>query len=218
MNKAITSFLAVAILLIVPILLFVWQYNSLVGKEESVFEAWATTESTLQRRADLVPALIETVSRYLQHEAETFEGVATNRGAATAKLAEAIEALAQAEAKTADLMGGMTRQTLENEDTLASLFAAQATVGRGITALTAVAEDYPELRSADQFLELQAQLEGTENRINVARIRFNDAVATYNASIRRIPGSMIAGLGKFQRKAYFRSDEEAHSAPEIAFD
>ena len=82
----------------------------------------------------------------------------------------------------------------------------------------ATAEDYPELKSGDQFLELQAQLEGTENRINVARIRFNEAVADFNAAMRRLPGSLIASVGGFQRKAYFRSDEESSDAPELAFD
>ena len=86
-----------------------------------------------------------------------------------------------------------------------------------MTQLFGVMESYPELRSSDQFLELQAQLEGTENRINVARMRFNDAVRDYNAAIRRLPASLIAHAGSFQRKAYFQSDEEARDAPDLEF-
>ncbi len=90
-------------------------------------------------------------------------------------------------------------------------------MGRSVGNLFAVVEAYPELRSADQFLELQAQLEGTENRINVARQRFNDAVGDFNGTMRKLPWSLVASVGSFQRKAYFRSDEEARRAPALDF-
>ena len=107
---------------------------------------------------------------------------------------------------------------IEEETALRQLYEAQGRIGRGMTTLLAVAEDYPDLRSSDQFLELQAQLEGTENRINVARMRFNESVRDYNRSIRQLPGALVAQVGSFKRKAYFQSEEEARSAPELEFD
>ena len=218
MNKTLSTFLAIAMLLILPIAIWVWLHNAMVGKEEAVFEAWAQTESNLQRRADLVPALVETVSRYLRHETETLQGVTAARGQAAEQLGAAIEKLIRVDKEMSDHLRALSRDALGEESALGALFAAQTQVGRGIGGVLAVVEDYPELRSADQFLELQAQLEGTENRINVARIRFNEAVAKYNAAIRRLPGTLVASVGGFRRKAYFRSEEEARNAPELAFD
>jgi LemA protein len=216
MNKSLSTGLAIIVLLIVPVLLWVWFHNSLVAKEEAVFEAWAQTESNFQRRADLIPALIDTVSRYLKHESETFTGVAQARGDAQAALSRTVGELIEAQ-KGLTAEQRERGQVLEDDEALKELYAAQARVGRSITQLFGVMEGYPELRSSDQFLELQAQLEGTENRINVARIRFNDAVNAYNAAIRRLPGSLVASVGNFQRKAYFRSDEEARDAPALEF-
>jgi LemA protein len=217
MNKSISKVLAAAILLIVPLLLWMWLHNNLVAKEERVVEAWAQTESNFQRRADLVPALIETVSRYLKHESETFGNVAEERSAAAAALSRAVEDLAAAQKESAELLQKGGRAIIEEGGALKSLFDAQAQVGNGMSALMAVAEDYPDLRSSDQFLELQAQLEGTENRINVARMRFNQTVRDYNGAIRKLPGSLVAGAGNFKRKAYFQSDEEARDAPDLNF-
>ncbi|MDH3236574.1 MAG: LemA family protein [Alphaproteobacteria bacterium] len=218
MNKALSTGLAILVLLIVPILLWVWFHNDLVSKEEEVFEAWAQTESNFQRRADLIPALIDTVSRYLKHESETLTEVTAERSAAVASITGAIDELIEAQKSAAEqqIQGGP--EIVERDDALKELYAAQARVGRGMTQLFGVMESYPELRSSDQFLELQAQLEGTENRINVARMRFNDAVRDYNAAMRRLPGSLVANVGSFQRKAYFQSDEEARDAPELQFD
>jgi LemA protein len=218
MNKTLSTFLAIALFLILPLAIWVWLHNAMVGKEEAVFEAWAQTESNLQRRADLVPALVETVSRYLRHETQTLESVTAARGQAAEQLGSAIDELIRVDKEMSDRLRGLSRKALEEESALGALFAAQNRVARGITGVLAVVEDYPELRSADQFLELQAQLEGTENRINVARIRFNEAVADYNASIRRLPGTLVASVGGFRRKAYFRSEEEARDAPELAFE
>jgi LemA protein len=100
----------------------------------------------------------------------------------------------------------------------AAATTAQQRVGQQMHSFLAVAENYPELRSSDQFLELQAQLEGTENRINVARMRFNESVAAYNSAIRRLPASLVASAGGFQRKAYFQADAESHDDPDLAFD
>ncbi len=99
-----------------------------------------------------------------------------------------------------------------------TLSETQARIGHGMGAIVAVAESYPDLRSSDQFLELQAQLEGTENRINVARMRFNEAVRDYNRGIRQLPGALVAQVGNFKRKAYFQTEEDARRAPELNFE
>jgi len=215
MNKSFSSVLAIALLLVVPLLLWMWLHNSLVAKEETVFESWAQTESNLERRADLIPALVDTVSRYLRHEAETLTSVTAERGGAN--LAAALDELIAAQQATAEIAREQGNAIVDSEADLAALYAAQQQVGKRMQSFLAVAESYPELRSADQFLELQAQLEGTENRINVARMRFNEAVATYNAAIRKLPASLVASVGGFDRKAYFQADAAAHEEPELAF-
>jgi len=216
MNKSFSGLLAIALLLIVPLILWAALHNSLVTKEEAVFEAWAQTESNLERRADLIPALVETVSRYLRHESETLTSVTGQRG--DAKLSQVLDELIAAQKATTDIVQKEGAGIVENDADLAALYAAQQRVGKRMHSFLAVAESYPQLRSADQFLELQAQLEGTENRINVARMRFNEAVAAYNAAIRKLPGSLIANVGGFNRKAYFQADEESREKPDLAFD
>ncbi len=218
MNRTFSTLAAVALLIVVPLLIWTFLHNSLVAKEEKVFEAWAQTESNFQRRADLIPALVETVSRYLRHESETLTAVTRGRAEASEKLSEVRDALIRAQKGAAEILRDKGAGVIEDEALLRRLYEAQAAVGRGMGGLFAVAEAYPELRSSDQFLELQAQLEGTENRINVARMRFNDAVRGYNATMRMLPWNLVAGLGNFQRKAYFRSDEEARSAPDVKID
>ena len=218
MNTTLSKIIAIAVLLIVPLLAWVWMHNSLVAKEEKVFEAWAQTESNYQRRADLIPALVDSVSRFIRHEAETLTTVTAERSQANERLTETVDQLIRAQEEVSEILRAEPKSLLGDEEKLARLYAGQASVGRGLGSLFAVAESYPELRSADQFLELQAQLEGTENRINVARIRFNDAVGDFNATMRKLPWSLIASAGNFQRKAYFQSDEEAKSAPELKFE
>lgn len=217
MNSTVSKLIAVAILLIVPLLAWAWMHNSLVAKEESVFEAWAQTESNFQRRADLVPALVESVSRYIQHESETLTGIAQERGGATERLTQAIDELIATQKEAAEALRTDPQLLIEDEAKLAQLFAGQTSMGRSVGNLFAVVEAYPDLRSADQFLELQAQLEGTENRINVSRLRFNDAVGDFNGTMRKLPWNLVAGAGNFQRKAYFQSDEDARRAPELNF-
>lgn len=218
MNRTFSILLAAALLLVVPLLIWTWLHNSLVGKEEKVFEAWAQTESNFQRRADLIPALVDTVSRYLRHESETLTGVTQARGEAAQRLSGLVEEIIQAQKDAADILRETGQGVVEDDALLQRLYASQAAVGRGMTSLFGVAEAYPDLRSSDQFLELQAQIEGTENRINVARMRFNDAVRDYNGTVRMLPWSLAAAAGSFQRKAYFRSDEEARDAPDLKLD
>jgi LemA protein len=218
MNRTFSTLLAVALLVVVPLLIWTFLHNSLVGKEERVFESWAQTESNFQRRADLIPALVESVSRYLRHESETLTAVTSERAKTGEKLAEVMDGLIRAQQGAAEILREKGPAMIEDEALLRRLYEAQAAVGQGMSGLFAVAESYPELRASDQFLELQAQLEGTENRINVARIRFNDAVREYNATMRMLPWNLVAGLGGFQRKAYFRSEEEAQRAPDLKID
>jgi LemA protein len=218
MNRTFSTLLAVALLVVVPLLIWTFLHNSLVGKEERVFESWAQTESNFQRRADLIPALVEAVSRYLRHESETLTAVTGARAEADAKLAEAVTGLIEAQKGAAEILREKGAAVVEDEALLRRLYEAQTAVGQGMGGLFAVVEAYPELRSSDQFLELQAQLEGTENRINVARLRFNGAVRDFNATMRMLPWNLVAGLGSFQRKAYFRSEEEARRAPDIQID
>lgn len=218
MNKWVSVAFAFGVLVVPPLLVWTWLHNSLVSKEEKVFESWAQTESNFQRRADLVPALVDTVSRYLKHESETLSAIARERSPGAAALPGDVETLLHAEKASTDLLRRGGKRIVEDDARMQQLFEAQQSLKTSMSRLFAVAEAYPELRSADQFLELQAELEGTENRINVSRMRFNDAVRDYNARIRMLPWSLAAALGNFQRKAYFRSAEEARHAPGLAFD
>ena len=217
MNRSLSAILGIGILVIVPLLVWVFTHNSLVNREERVFEAWADTESNMQRRADLVPALVDTVSRYLEHERGTFTEVSGQRATALKEAKTSLDELIRATRDAAELMRQRGVAAVEDEALLRTLAEAEARMGAGIRVVMAVAEAYPELRSSDQFLELQGQLEGTENRINVARMRFNEAVRAYNTAIRYLPGSLVASLGSFHRKAYFQSTEEAKLVPALAF-
>lgn len=218
MNRSLMTALVAVVFVAVGAGLFLWSYNGLVNREEQVFAAWGQVESNLQRRADLTPQLVETVSRYLRHEGETFQNVAEARSLDNAALQSAIDELAKAMQDSAQQLQGSGERIVEEEDSLAALAAAQARMDRSIHTLMATAEAYPDLRSSDQFLELQAQLEGTENRVNVTRMRFNELVGEYNASIRRVPGALVATVGSFRRKAYFQADGEARNAPDLKFD
>ena len=217
MNKSLSIGIALFILVVVPVIIVAGSYNSLVNKEEAVLTSWAQVESQFQRRADLVPALVETVTRYLQHERETLTEVTAQRQPGLDALAEAVDRLSRDQQTVAQALGD-EEGIVENQQRMDQLAGGGAAVGETIARLFLVAEDYPTLASSDQFLELQAQLEGTENRINVARLRFNEAVGSFNSASRRIPGNLAAALGGFQRKAYFRSEEGSEDAPESLFE
>ena len=174
-------------------------YNSLVDQDELVNTAWANVETTYQRRADLIPNLVSTVQGAADFESETLQAVT--------------------EARTRAVSITLSSEDLADPAAVRSFMDAQQSLGAATGALiNAVREDYPELGATENFLALQDQLEGTENRINVARMRFNDAVRDYNGTMRMLPWNLVAGLGNFQRKAYFRSDEEARSAPDVKID
>lgn len=173
-------------------------YNSLQTKEEAVFKAWGDIESSLQRRADLIPNLVETVKGYASHEKETLEAVINARAKATS---------VQISAKD-----------LSNPAAMQQLQESQGGLNSALARLMVVAEQYPDLKANQNFLDLQTQLEGTENRINVARQRYNQAVETFNASIRRFPESLTNKfLLHLERKEYFKAEPQAKEAPKVKF-
>ncbi len=218
MNRTLGTVIVGTAFLFIPAIICLWLYNSLVGKEEQVLASWAQVESTYQRRIDLVPPLVQAVTRYLAHERDTLVTVTQRRAEALESLAPATEKLQQAQQEAAQLMNQVGGQPPEVEADLAKLARAQQDFGVRMLRLVGLVEDYPELRSSDQFLELQAQIEGTENRINVARHRFNEAVAVYNRAMRVLPTNLIASAAGFRRKAYFEADEGAFARSELEFE
>ena len=184
----------------VAVLIGVWavsRYNSFVTKEEGVTSAWSQVENVYQRRADLIPNLVETVKGYATHEQNTLEGVIAARARAT-----------QITVNPDDL----------NAETLQKYQEAQGQLGAALSRLMAVAENYPDLKANQNFLQLQAQLEGTENRIAVERKKFNEATREYNMSVRKFPGNIIAMMFGFDTKPYFEAAEGAEQAPVVDFD
>ena len=220
MSGSLKSLIGLALLslpLVLPLVGLVWLYNGIVDQEEQVYAAWAQVESNHQRRSDLIPNLVHTVQRYLDHERGTLVEITTERAQALQPLAAALHEV-DAARQEADALVAAARPEADAAAVLERLALAQAAVGRSLGNFFGVVESYPQLRSADQFLELQAQLEGSENRINVARVAFNRAVEAYNGAIRRLPGSLIAKLGNFRRKAYFEAVEGAAAATQVRFD
>ena len=184
---------------VIALALFGWvknSYNGLVADQESVETAWAQVENVYQRRADLIPNLVETVKGYAKHEQETLEGV--------------IEARANATKVTIDPTN-MTPEDLQKYQ------AAQGNVTNALSRLIAVAENYPDLKANQNFLELQSQLEGTENRIAVERNKFNEVARQYNTKRRTFPTNIIAGIFGFGDKPYFQAQEGADKAPKVDF-
>lgn len=171
-------------------------YNGLVEKDEAVATAWSNVETQYQRRADLIPNLVNTVKGYAAHESETLESVIAARSAATSI--------------------NLTADELTPEK-IAEYQAAQQQVRSALGRLIAIAENYPDLKANQNFLELQAQLEGTENRIAVARKEFNEIARTYNVAVRRFPANLVAGICGFDTKAYFEADDAAAQAPVVQF-
>ena len=184
---------------VIALALFGWvknSYNGLVQDQESVETAWAQVENVYQRRADLIPNLVETVKGYAKHEQETLEGV--------------IEARANATKVTID----PTNMTAED---LKKYQEAQGDVTNALSRLIAVSESYPDLKANQNFLELQNQLEGTENRITVERNKFNEVAREYNTKRRTFPTNIIAGIFNFGEKPYFQAQEGADKAPKVDF-
>lgn len=173
-------------------------YNALQMKEEAVFKAWSDIESTLQRRADLIPNLVEVVKGYAAHEKETLEAVITARAKATSVQ--------------------LPPESLADPAAMQQFQAAQGGLTSALARLMVVVEQYPDLKANQNFLDLQTQLEGTENRINVARQRYNQAVEVFNAAIRKFPENLTNNfLLHLDRKEYFKADEGAKAAPQVKF-
>ena len=196
MKKGLVVLLVVAA---VAIGLFGWfksNYNNMVKMDEGVQAAWSQVENVYQRRADLIPNLVATVKGYAEHEQQTLEGVVSARSKATQITVDP--------------------ENLTSEQ-LAKYQKAQGELGAALGKLLAITENYPELKANENFLSLQSQLEGTENRIAVERKKFNEAARNYNTEIRQFPKNIVANLFGFEKKPYFEAAEGAQQAPVVAF-
>ena len=181
------------------VILVIWAiggYNGMVKMDEQVQNKWANVETQYQRRADLIPNLVSTVKGYAKHEQQTLEDVVKARSEATQVKVDA--------------------ENLTPEK-LAAFQKAQSGVSSALGRLLAVAENYPDLKANQNFLELQSQLEGTENRITVARKDFNDAAKSYNQLIRQFPKNILAGMFGFEKKSYFEAEAGSEKAPKVEF-
>ena len=187
------------IIIAIVAVLFFWvkgAYNEMVTLDEGVNTAWSQVENQYQRRMDLIPNLVNTVKGYAAHEKETLEGVVNARAEAT---------------KTTIDPSNL------NEETLKRFQAAQGELSSALSRLMVVVERYPELKANQNFSELQAQMEGTENRISVERKRFNEIAQGYNTYIRKFPNNILSGMFGFQTKAYFSAESGAEKAPSVEF-
>lgn len=195
-----------------------WLHNGLVSQREAVDAAWAQVDSNYRRRADLIPGLVEAVQRHMRYESETLQRVVSTRNEPLERFTAAARQLAEAQQASSRALEELAGAAPSEPGDLAGIAASQAAIGRGIQQVLALAESYPQLRAADHFLELQAQLEGTENRINIARMGFNDAVREYNAALDKLPTSYIAEAKGYERHAYFETGEGDRRAAPLGFD
>jgi LemA protein len=174
-------------------------YNTMVSMEEGVKGQWAQVENVYQRRLDLIPNLVATVKGYAAHESDVFTGIA------------------EARSKAGGVMN-ISDEVLKDPEAFKRFQQAQGELGSALQRLLVVTENYPELKANENFLSLQTQLEGTENRISVERGRFNDAVKAHNVYIREFPRSIIANMAGFREKPYFTAAEGADAAPTVSFE
>jgi LemA protein len=195
--------IAAAVLIVIAVVVvgtFLWGlgiYNNLVTQDETVRKSWSDVEAQYQRRLDLIPNLVSTVKGYATQEQTVFIGVA------------------EARSKVSQMT--VTKEVLEDPQAFAKFQKAQDQLSGALSRLLVVAEQYPQLKSNENFMDLQKQLEGTENRITVARTRYNETVQTFNTTVRRFPASMVAGFTGFREKAYFQAKEGADEAPKVSF-
>lgn len=197
MKKRLGTVGIVAIVIVLVAMWVVSIYNGLVRKDEAVSAAWSQVENVYQRRADLIPNLVSTVKGAADFEQSTLQEVVEARASATQVKLSADEL---------------------TEANVARFQAAQDALSASLGRLLVSVERYPELKATQNFSELQAQLEGTENRIAVERQKFNETVKTYNTAIRRFPANIFASMFRFDKKGYFTAKEGADEAPEVNFD
>lgn len=187
------------IVIAVIVLLAIWgmtSYNGMVKMDESVSTAWSNVENQYQRRSDLIPNLVNTVKGYATHEKSTLQAVVEARSKAT-------QMTISADDLTPEKMQAFQK--------------VQGEVGSALSRLLAISEAYPDLKANENFKELQAQLEGTENRISVERKRFNDVARSYNTSIRSFPRNILASMFGFEKRPYFEAEEGSDKAPKVEF-
>lgn len=196
MKKGTITLLVIGVLILIMVGGTLTTYNGLIAKDEAVATAWGNIQSQYQRRADLIPNLVSTVKGYAKHESETLENVMAAR------------------AKTTQVTINSDNLTPEK---LKQYQAAQGELSQALGRLMAVSENYPNLKANENFSELQAQLEGTENRINESRQIYNSAVQTYNVSVRRFPANIVAGMFGFDKKNQFEAEAGAEKAPKVEF-
>ncbi len=198
MKTAVKKALMIGVVIVAAVVLSSCGYNTMQRYEEAVFKAWGDLDAQLQRRADLIPNLVETVKGFASQERETLEAVINARSRATS-----IQ---------------LTPEMLSDPQAVAQFQEAQGSLSSALSRLMVVVEAYPELKSNQNFRDLQVQLEGTENRISVARQRYNKAVERFNFSIRRFPNSITNNiLLHLERKAYFEADAAAREVPKVEF-
>ena len=196
MKKGTITLLVIGVLILIMVGGTLTTYNGLIAKDEAVATAWGNIQSQYQRRADLIPNLVSTVKGYAKHESETLENVLAARAKATQVTVNA---------------DNLTPEKLKQYQ------AAQGDLSQALGRLMAVSENYPNLKANENFSELQAQLEGTENRINESRQIYNSAVQTYNVSVRRFPANIVAGMFGFDKKNQFEAEAGAEKAPKVEF-
>lgn len=195
-SKGLITLLVIAAIVLIGYFWVKGSYNTMVLQEEQVTTAWSQVENVYQRRADLIPNLVSTVKGYASHERETLEEVVNARAKAT---------------QTNINPQNMTQSSMEQ------FSQAQGALSSALSRLMVVVERYPDLKANQNFIELQAQLEGTENRITVERQKYNETARQYNTTIRQFPKNMFANMFGFNRKEYFEANQGAETAPEVQF-
>ena len=196
MNKKSIIWIVVLGVLAIAVVWGIGRYNAIITAEENVNTAWSQVENQYQRRADLIPNLVETVKGYAAHESATLEGVIAARAKATQVLIDPTNATAEQ---------------------MAAFQAAQGELSQALGRLMAISENYPDLKANQNFAALQSQLEGTENRITVARNNFNEVARQFNTMIRRFPTNIIANAMNAEKRAYFEATEGAEQTPKVQF-
>jgi LemA protein len=197
MKKGTIILLAIAGLFVLLLMNGCSSYNNMVTKQEATSSAWAQVENVYQRRLDLIPNLVNTVKGVANFEQKTLTDVINARASATQMKVDASK---------------LTPEQLQKFQ------SSQGELSQALGRLMVVAEQYPQLKATQNFLELQSQLEGTENRISVERMKFNDIVKDYNGYIRKFPQVLYAGIFGFEKKGYFEADQGAEKAPEVKFE